>query len=846
MLNSGFYTCIDRKMNNLLYRGYDEHGRKVYEKFKFRPVMYLESKTKDTKWKSLDGIPVEPMRFESMGDCRQFMKTYEEVDSFKIYGNDRHIPAFIQAEFPDEIKYDKRLIDICSIDIETEYTSDGWAEPSSANNRILTIALKSSKDTVYRVWGLKEYDTSRSPEGIYVDYREFETETEMLNDFIIWWSDLANTPDIITGWNTRMFDIPYIVNRLSRVLGADKTKQLSPWGSIEQRNVTIQGRESTYYDIMGIQSLDYLELFQKFGTYKYGKQESYKLDHIANVVLGERKVDYGEHGTLAKLYENDFQKFIDYNIQDTALIERMENEIALIDLVLSMAYLGGVNYGDTLGTTSIWDCIIFRRLAKDHIAVPQGNHHSKEEYPGGYVKDPDPGMYDWIMSFDINSLYPSLIIQYNMSPETIVKHMQVHNVNQDTILENKQNISPEPNLATAANGVCFRRDKMGVIPSIIEEYYNKRVVIKRSMLDAKAKLETIDKKNIKERSVIESSIAKFETEQMAIKTLMNSLYGAMANLHFRHYDIDIASAITNTGQLVIRWGEKHLNDWISNFIKEDTVKDRIIAIDTDSLYVSVEDVIKKFNPVNPVAFLDEFGSKAVEPLLAKSFAELAKITNAYKNTMVMKREAIADRAIWTAKKRYILNVHNNEGVQYAEPKIKMVGIEAIKSSTPAVCRDAFKNLFKVIMTGDETKTQKAINDFRIYFNTLSPEKISFPRSVSNLKKWTSKSTIYSKGTPIHVRGSLVFNRALKDAGLDKRIHKIQSGDRIWFCYLKVPNSINENVISFSGELPKELGLHKYIDYDKQFEKTFIDPLNLILDAINWSVEPRASLEDFFC
>ena len=806
--------------------------------------MYTESKDKNSKWKSLDGIPLDSKRFESMSECREFMKTYEEIDSFKIYGNDKHIPAFIQSEFPDQIKYDKRLIDICSIDIETEY-KNGFPEPSIADQRILTIALKSSKDTVYRVWGLKEYDTSRSPEGVYVDYREFVTETDMLNDFIMWWSEPANTPDIITGWNTRFFDIPYIVNRLSRVLGGEKTKHLSPWSSIEQRNVTINGRESMYYDIMGIQSLDYLELFQKFGTYKYGKQESYKLDHIANVVLGECKVDYGEHGTLAKLYENDFQKFIDYNIQDTALIERMEKQIALIDLVLSMAYLGGVNYVDTLGTTAIWDSIIFRRLAKDYIAVPQGKHHSKEEYPGGYVKDPDPGMYDWIMSFDVNSLYPSLIIQYNMSPETIVKHMQVHNIDVDYILENKDNISPEPNLATAANGVCFRRDKIGVIPSIIEEYYNKRVIIKRAMLDDKAKLETVDKNNIKERDIIESSIAKFETEQMAIKTLMNSLYGAMANLHFRHYDIDIASAITNTGQLVIRWGEKHLNDWLSNFIKENTVKDRIIAIDTDSLYVSVEDVIKKFNPVNPVSFLDEFGSKAVEPLLAKSFAELAKITNAYKNTMVMKREAIADRAIWTAKKRYILNVHNNEGVQYAEPKIKMVGIEAIKSSTPAVCRDAFKNLFKVMMTGDETKTQKAINDFRIHFNTLSPEKISFPRSVSNLKKWSRKTTIYSKGTPIHVRGSLVFNRALKNAGLDKEIQQIQSGDRIWFCYLKMPNVINENVIAFSGELPKELGLHKYIDYDKQFEKTFIDPLELILNAINWSVEPRSSLEDFF-
>jgi DNA polymerase elongation subunit (family B) len=268
-------------------------------------------------------------------------------------------------------------------------------------------------------------------------------------------------------------------------------------------------------------------------------------------------------------------------------------------------------------------------------------------------------------------------------------------------------------------------------------------------------------------------------------------------------------------------------------------------MDTDSLYVSVKDVVDHFKPVDSVGFLDEFGSKGIEPLLAESFARLAKLTNAYKNTMVMKREAIADRAIWTAKKRYIMNVHNNEGVQYAQPKIKMVGIEAIKSSTPAICRDAFKKMFEVIMNEDETAMQKALNQFRLEFSALSPEEISFPRGLSSIRKWANKSTIYTKGTPLHCRGALLYNRALKDAGLDKKYPQIQNGERIRYSYLKLPNSIGENVISFPEKLPKELGLHKYIDYDKQFEKAFVDPLVLVLDAIGWSTEPRSNLEDFF-
>ena len=333
-------------------------------------------------------------------------------------------------------------------------------------------------------------------------------------------------------------------------------------------------------------------------------------------------------------------------------------------------------------------------------------------------------------------------------------------------------------------------------------------------MEQKTKLETLSNSSSSEYFQTQSNVARLETLQVAIKILLNSLYGALGNQYFRYFDIQVASAVTLSGQTVIRWGEKTVNDYLSKVLGDD--KDRVIAIDTDSLYINVNDLIEKVKPANPVEFLDKFGC-----------------------------EAIADRGIWTAKKRYLLNVHNNEGVQYAKPKIKMMGIEAVKSSTPQVCRDAMNEMFKIIMTGDEKKTQDAIEMFREHFSTLPPEAVSFPRGVSNVTGYRDAERIYRKGTPIHVRGSLLYNHHLKRHGLEKRYQLIQNGDKIKFLYLLIPNSIQENVISFPEALPTELDLNKYIDYKKQFQKTFLDPLEMILNAIDWNSEPVVSLEDFF-
>ena len=319
----------------------------------------------------------------------------------------------------------------------------------------------------------------------------------------------------------------------------------------------------------------------------------------------------------------------------------------------------------------------------------------------------------------------------------------------------------------------------------------------------------------------------------------------MGNRYFRFFDQRIAEAITLTGQLTIRWAEVALNQYLNKALKNEKFKDYIIAIDTDSLYVSLDDVVQRFKPNNPIDFMDKLSREALEPALESAYADLYGMLGGVDNRMVMKREAIADRALWTAKKRYIMNVHDNEGVRYAEPKMKIMGIEAIKSSTPAPCRQALKDIFNVIMKEDERSVQAAIEQFKNYFKTLDPDQIAFPRGVTQVKKWQDRNNLYKKGTPIHVRGAILYNKLVEDMALKKKYELINNGEKIKFLYLRQPNSLHENVIAFPSYLPEEFGLRKYIDHELQFQKTFLDPIQPILDAVGWTSKEVASLEDFF-
>ena len=827
------YTNAYRFGKNIRYLGY-ENGKRVQRTIPFRPTLYITSKEDSTDWTSLNRDNVEPITFGAMKEATDFVKQYDGVSGFSVFGNTNYVAQYLQEQFPGKIGWDPKHINITSIDIEVK-SEDGFPHPEQASQEVTAITCKNNIDNVYHVFGCGDYDVSSSyMEDHEVNYVQCNDEKELLMRYVLHMS----TVDIITGWNVRFFDIPYLVNRIEQVCGKLTMKKLSPWGDVAARKIEVFGSEKITFELKGITVLDYLELYKKF---MYTPLESYRLDHVAFVELGEKKLSYEEFGDLNELYEQNYQKFIDYNIKDVELVDRLEDKLGLITLALTMAYKGGVNYDAVLGTVAIWDSIIFRNLADQQIAIPQNFESVKGDYPGGYVKAPQVGMHDWVCSFDLNSLYPSLIMQYNMSPETILDNNKL-GTTPEGILSGSI-INEVPNTALAANGVRFDTTKIGILPSIVEELYAERVVIKREMLDAQQKKEGIDKKNKTEIYAIEKKIAIAKNKQMAIKILLNSLYGAMGNKWFRYFDMRIAEGITLAGQTTIKWAEIHLNDYLNKLMETDN--DYVIAIDTDSVYVGLGDLVSKFNPVNPVDFLDKVCGEALEDVLTNCYSDLYNRLGGRSNKMVMGREVIANRGIWTAKKRYILNVYDNEGVRYAKPKLKIMGIEAIKSSTPAICRTALKDIFVTIINKGESDVQEEIATFKALFRGSSPEDVSFPRGVYDLIKWADPISGYKKGTPIHVRGALVHNNFIKSNRLGKKITAINGGDKIKFTYLKMPNPVKSNVVSFIDYLPTQMKLEDYIDYTMQFDKTFMSAIEPILTSIGWKAEAEFSLESFF-
>lgn len=854
---SDFYTNAKQYGDNILYIGY-KNGKKIRTKIPYSPSLFVPT-NETSPYKTIYGENLKKVKPGSINKAKEFIKQYENVGNFRVYGNTRYEYCAISDLFPDEVEWDINKIRIAIIDIEVDSDpeSGGFASAENPFQPITSIALKFFGENKYYVFGYYDFV---APDNVH--YIKCQDEYTLMKKFIDVWS--VNYPDIISGWNVEGFDIPYIINRFNRIVSEQETRKLSPWNIIQEFksrkfNPKFKRFEEEFtFKIIGIATLDYIDLYKKYQP-GGNSQESYKLDNIAEAEIGEKKISYD--GSLHKLYQENKQKFYEYNIQDVALIEKLDEKCKLFSLALTLSYNSKTNPDDIFQQTKMWDSLVYDYLKKKDIQLPQKVIGEGEDYEGAYVKPTKPGMHKWVVTLDATSLYPSIIMGKNISPETLVdpsdyttemRAILSQAVCVDNLLQKKLDLSrlKDNNVTLTPNGQFFRTDKKGFLPEMVEVMFEKRQIYKKRMIELQKDYERISKDNPKdpELNQISFDIAKFNNLQNAMKLCLNSLYGCLGTKYFRFFDVRQAEAITLEGQLSNRWVANKINDYLNKILNTD--KDYVIGGDTDSLFLSLHGLVKKICPPTMsadkiVQFLLKSANDKIQPEIDIFCNELTEYVNSYDNKLKYKLEKICSNSVFVAKKRYALNVYSNEGVIYNEPKIKVTGLEIVKSSSPAVVRKALKNCVKMILDEDKSELQQFVSEFRDKFNNYSIEEISFPRGINGINKYYDSVLIYKKGTPIHVRGSIIFNEVIKENKLDFNYEYIKDGDKIKFCYLKMPNPIKENVISFPEKLPKELDLFKYVDYDMMWDKVFLEPLKSITEIIHWDLEKKNYLEDFF-
>jgi DNA polymerase elongation subunit (family B) len=866
MKTGRYYTNVARSGNFLLVREVRNGNRRKF-KVKYNPTLYVPTR-KATDMKATDGTPVEAISPGTMSECREFIDRYKDVQNFKVFGNTAYEYAFIQEEYPGPIEYSMSDLVISNLDIEVA-SRYGFPEPEEANEEVTAITVKNSKDGIYTVFACGVF-INKTPES--VRFVQCEDEIDLLQRFLDFWQVLE--PDIITGWNLRTFDIPYLVNRITKILSEDDARRLSPWRQIRESTVNIFNKSIQVYDLVGTALLDYLMIYRKNVLQP---RESYRLDYIAQVELDERKVDYGEYSGLQELYEKDFQKFVEYNIHDVRLVDRIDAKKRLIELQLIVAYHTKVNYVDVLSQVRAWDMHITNHLLEKNMVVPMKKHSDKsEQYVGAYVMKPIPGMYEWVVSFDVTSLYPSIMRTLNMGIEnklaledlTPAMRKYQNHINANLLMANdegKDTVNIDAvidgvtdelhadliahNVTLAANGQFYRRDPKSFYSVLIEALFDARLAYKKKAKDAEKERSTCtDPARCAE---LDLEIANYDLKQSATKIQLNSLYGAMGNEHFRHFDVKNAEAVTTTGQFIIQMIAQGLNAYLDKRMKTNGYR-WVIYSDTDSVYVSLKTVVDRYHPhgtlEDKVNFVDKLCKEALQKEIERLFDLLiTKYLNGAGPYLKMAREVIGDKAIWTSKKRYLINVRDKEGIRKpgCAPSLKSMGVEISKSTVPKFCREAMKKAVAIVMEQDQETLYAFVEETRQKFMSLPVDEMALPKSVNGLEKYSCEKNLYVSGAQAHTKGALLFNHLIDRFELGSKIQKIRDGDKIKFVYLTVPNRYNVNAMSFGSGVPPEFRLDEIINWEMMWEKTFMEPLDLILKAIKWKSEKTASLDDLF-
>ena len=840
-----FYTSFGRHFDKIQVRGFRD-GVRFERQIKYTPYHFTENP--EGEYRNVFEKPVKKRTFATISDARKFIDNSSET----VYGSNLYDYTYINDTYQGEIKFDPTHIRVGNIDIETD-SENGFGSILLADKAIISVSIKVfGEDSIY-VLGLKDYTSTYDHGKVQVKYMKCDSEVQLLQMLIKVWRKLDF--DIITGWNIEAYDIPYIIRRITNILGEEEAKKLSPWGTITTRTAVMFNKETTFYVIAGISTIDYMDAYKKF---TFGNEESYKLNFILTKVIGRGKLDYSEYGTLANLYKMNFNKFIDYNIIDVTGVEELDNRMKFMGQIFSIAYYAKVNFNDTFTTVRIWDVMIHNYLLERGYVVPPSTSKEKtEQNLGGYVKEPPVGRYGYTVSFDFTSLYPKIAIMYNISPETFVT--QINDLRDkytavDMILDGyyKEYVPKikSNNFTVTGKGTVFRRDKQGFIPAIMALLFDMRKAYKKKMLAAQTILETTPE-GTPEYSQADFDAVEYNNKQMAIKILLNSGYGALANQYFRWYSNDLAESITMSGQLSTRWAERAINVYLNELVGSDGV-DYVIACDTDSAYVDLNELVKKMCPGKSrqecIDWLNDFCKHDLGKYIEAAFEELYDTVNAFEKTMEMKREVIASDAIWTGKKHYVMTMWNKEGTPYPNGKTKITGMEAVKSSTPTAVREMMLECIPLILDGDPVKVAQYLSDAEEKFRTLPFEQMGKPCRISGLEEYEDANTVYKRLPripPPYSRGALVYNSMVRRLGLESKYRLISAGDHIRWCMLRTPNPSFDDVIACPDELPPEFDLDDYVDYTDQFEKIFLKPMKDLARAGGMTLNNDIDFSDLF-
>jgi DNA polymerase elongation subunit (family B) len=830
-----FYTACALKGNKVLVRGY-RNGERFTDSIAFKPSLFIKS-DKDTKHRTMNGIKVKRMTFDTLYDCRQFLDQYRDLPDCPIYGNTDFITQYLMETYPTEVEYDLSQIKVAYLDLECE-SEGGFPDLDNPNERINLVSIRVSGITYVLSFTPITLPTAKV---IMVS-----SEKELIKKIF---EVLAQEDvDILSGWNIKLFDMPYIIGRARLFFEEKEIQNWLPFGLMKERETDIGGKKYKLFEFPGYTILDYMDLYKKFsGT----SQESYALQNIAKVELNAQKLDYSEYGSLREFYKQNFQRFAEYNVQDAVLVEQLDNKLKLIDLAVSIAFEAKITFDTVFFATRIWETICCDYLARKQIVPPLKRSYAKDDqFVGAYVKDVTPGLYNNVVSFDATSLYPSIIMQWNISPETCV--VKDSSFTADDFLRSKRKEIPDMiedaigrNASLACNGSMFTNNVRGFIPTLIEITFNQRQEAKKKMIALEKEYESSKNADLLPR------IAALKIRQSVKKILANSLYGCLGNPAFTYSSPELATAVTVTGQVIIRKAENCMNDYIQKITK--TTDDYVIAVDTDSVYLNlnpiVEHISSKTKIGNVTDFINQVCEQKIQPEFKKEMELLSATLGCSENKIVFKREAIASAGMFIAKKRYALLVQDLEGVRFTEPKLKIMGLETARSSTPMIVRNKLKDCIKIILTKTPDELRKYVDEFYNEFMKLPIEDIASPRGVKGVRQYTDHTSIYSKGTPIATKAALLHNAYVKKLGLDKEIPPVKENDKIKFVFVNVPNPYGmcgrDAVIGFIGKAPVQFNLEKYVDRKKQFEKTFNEPLDNILKAINWSINEQLTLESFF-